>query len=298
MARCSVIEEPPYPLPPDWKLQAPRQGSVWWIISFAVIALTALGFAIAALLQSDPPASIIPAAIFVLTGLCLGVVTERTGDERGDVRFINAVTLTNASRRPVDSWIHFFREAPPRRRMVLVFGVIGLVGCALAIIGIVQTLAQGHGWLLLILVPVLLVCALFALAGGIGVVIRFRLASWARRATGYAVGAGGISSYLLDAVQTWSWDEIESVSARAMVFDVDTGDYAPYITVHLRGEDMPEEFAVSDHEAHAWVIYCAMRLWHECPDLRGELSTTFAQQRMEGWAAWIRQHAGVASPAG
>lgn len=289
-------EEPPYPLPEHWTLQAPRQGSIRWLVGFAVVCVAGLGGTIALLARQEPVGAIMPAVVFLVIGLCLAVVTERTGDERGDPRFINAVTLTNAQRRPHDSWIHFFREAPPRRRLTAAFAVIGVLGTAVAVVGGVQAVTLGHVGALIAYVPMLLTSAVFAFVGGVGFVTRWRLASWARRATGLAVGAAGVSHYLLDDVRTWTWDEITEVAAAASVYDTATGDYLPYVRLTVAGESEPVELSVSDHEAHGWVIYAAARFWREHPDARSELSNTFAQQRMERWAAWIRE-AAQAGPA-
>lgn len=289
-------EEPPYPLPEHWTLQAPRLGSVGWLIGFAVLSVAGLGGTIALLARQEPVGAIVPAALFLVIGLCLAVATERTGDERGDPRFINAVTLTNATRRPHDSWIHFFREAPPRRRLTAAFAVIGLLGSAIAVVGGVQAVTLGLGGALIAYVPMLLASAVFVFAGGAGFVTRWRLASWARRATGLAIGAAGVSHYLLDDVRTWTWDEITDVGAMANVYDTDTGDYLPYLRLTVAGETEQVVLPLSDHEVHAWVVYAAVRFWHEHPEARSELSNTFAQQRMERWAAWIRE-AASADPA-
>ncbi|MFB2554622.1 hypothetical protein [Herbiconiux liangxiaofengii] len=50
-------------------------------------------------------------------------------------------------------------------------------------------------------------------------------------------------------------------------------------------------YYLGDYQSQAWLIYTAVRFWHEHPDARSELSTTFAQRRVQHWRDAMRPSA-------
>lgn len=150
----------------------------------------------------------------------------------------------------------------------------------------VLSVGGGAGWLLLLVVPLLLGALVVALAGVIGIVLRWRHLSFGRRPIGVSVGRFGIVRYYLDGADEWAWHDIAAVTAKASGVDPKTGDFIPLVVVHLKAgpeHRREQELNLSGYEAHAWLIYTALRFWTERPWLRDELSTTFAQQRIAAW---------------
>lgn len=250
------------------------------------VALVALVLAIVWILTRSYGSVAIMVPIFALAGGIAGVMRDRTGGQNGRPRFINAIVLTNARRQPPDSWIHFFRDAPTRLYISWAFVGVGAVSVGLlAWASVVAVADRQWGWVLLY-APIALIFSVFILAGGMSLDSRYRLAAWGRRANGISLGRAGVSVYIADSIKNWTWEQIRGVDAKADVFDAGTGDYSATITLDV-GEQEPYVIFADDVETHAWVEYCALRFYDQHPELRGELSGSFAQARMENWAAWI-----------
>lgn len=95
--------------------------------------------------------------------------------------------------------------------------------------------------------------------------------------------------YSLDAVTfdtAWSWDRIVEV-VPGVVGATRSGDVTPTLQLVIRSAPgKPTEsvdIPVDSYEAHAWLVYSALRFWVENPSLRDELGTSQAQERMETW---------------
>ncbi len=144
---------------------------------------------------------------------------------------------------------------------------------------------EAHWWWLL-LVPLLLVALVLALAGIIAIAQSLRNATWGHRHIGLSLGRHGIVRYYLDEVDIWPWETIARVEAQGKPLDKETGDFSATLVLVPRehtAESMVNDIIIYGYQSHAWLIYTAARFWTEHPELRGELGTTFAQRRIEGW---------------
>ncbi|MFG6445023.1 hypothetical protein ACFXQA_07075 [Microbacterium sp. P07] len=286
----------PYPLPERWRMSAAKPIRRGVAVAWIVVALAFAGGAFAALLREDIGGAIVFTALFAAVGLGVGVGYQHAGAERGLPRFINAVTLSQARVRPPDSWIHFFRETGPGLWMVACFAGTGFAASTALVWAGALAVGDGSTWALIVVAPLLLGALIVALAGGIGVLLRWRHASFARRPIGISIGRHGVVRYYIDDVDVWPWESITEVRATVSAVDSQTGDFSPGIVLgHAADADgrVEHEYSLDGYEAHAWLIYTAMRFWAEHAEHRDELSTTFAQQRITGW----RDVMGSAAPA-
>nr|WP_157127061.1 hypothetical protein [Cnuibacter physcomitrellae] len=298
---------PPYALPDQWRTTAVKPVRVWLAVLWAIVALVFAVLAAAAVLKGDVWGGLIFTLLFAAVGLGVGVGYEHAGDERGMPVLLNAITLTRARVRPPDSWVHFFREAPPGRWLTICFAATGTF-CSVALGWLsVVAVVSGGGWILLLLVPLLLGALVVALAGWIAVVQRWRHASFGRRPIGLSVGRHGVIRWFLDdLVDVWPWESIAAVRAQASAVDKTNGDFMPGIVlVPVPGAPDPtdpddtlveREYDLTGYQSHAWLIYSAVRFWHEHPELRHELSTTHAQRRIAQWRDAIAAIAAAPPP--
>ena len=293
----------PYPLPDAWQMTAAKPLRPWAAGLWMLAATAVAAGAVAQLLRGDFVAGTILAVVAACVAMVVGVTVKYAGGERGMPRFINAVVLSTARVRPPDSWIHFFRSALPEPRLILGFTAAGLFGStAFAWASVLAVAAGGDAPLMLLaLVPLLLGALVVGLTGVISAVIRWRHSSFGRRHVGLSIGRHGVSRYHLGDVGTWSWDSITEVRAMVSAVDASDGRFVPGVVVaHAEDEDGLHEhtFHLVDYEAHAWLIYTALRFWAEHPEHRSELSATFGQQRMESWRdAMIATAAAPVTPA-
>lgn len=278
----------PYALPAGWTVHSAPVVRRWpaWFWSAVV-----LGLAIAAgnaVFRGEVGWSILFTALFGAGAAALGVSYQRAGSERGLPRMINAVVLTRARVRPPDSWIHFFREAGPTRWLTFWFAAGGWVSLA-ASVAIIVLIARASGaafWWLLIAVPLGLGALVLATAGTIAVAQRIRHSSFGRRPIGISIGRSGVVRYYLDDVDVWPWEAIRDVRPSSTVFDKSAGDFSAAIRLHSArkpAEVSQDEYILDGYESHAWLIYTAVRFWVDHPEMRHELSTTYAQRRIESW---------------
>jgi len=279
----------PYPLPEHWRLAAVRPTRWWWTVFWSALALANVVAAFVALGRADAVAALVYTVIFAAIGLGVAVAFERAGDEDALPEMLNAVVLSRAQTPPPDSWVHFFREARLRRWVTTWFALVGLV--ASVVFSWCAVLAVGKGgawpWLLLLVVPLLLGALVIALVGVIAIIHRYRHASFGRRPIGLSLGRSGVIRYYLDDADEWPWDRIAHVRPEAVAVDVSTGDATPrLVVVFFDGDEYV--YDLSGVQAHAWLVYTAVRFWAEHPAHRDELSTTRAQQRMEAWARAMR----------
>lgn len=283
-----VDETLPYPLPDMWQMRAAKPLGPWAAGLWMLLAAALAAGAVAMLQRGDFLGGTLLTVIAACVTLGVAVTGKHAGAERGMPRLINAVVLTTARVRPADSWIHFFREARPGIRLIVGFTAAGLfASAAFTWAGVLAVASGGDAPLMLIaLVPLVLAALVVALAGVLSAVIRWRHSSFGRRHIGLSIGRHGVSRYYLDEVDTWAWESITEVRATVSAVDKTNGSFMPGIVIaHAKDEDglTEHKYTLDDYEAHAWLIYTALRFWAEHPESREELSTTFAQQRIAGW---------------
>lgn len=282
----TVNREPvPYPLPEKWQLTAARPTRWWWVVLWCAVGGAAAAFALFGLVQGDPVRGFVGTLCFGVIGTVLGVTYIRYGGERGMPQLLNAVVLTRALVRPPDSWVHFFREAGPGHWLTVSFTSVGL--CASAGFAWVATLVIRDGGdavgTLFVTVPLFLAFLIIAAAGIAATILQWRHASFGRRQSGLSIGRDGVIHYNLDTVQVWPWESIAQVRAVAEGVVPEAGDFIPKVAIARRDGAEEIELHLGGHHAHAWLIYSALRFWHEHPEARRELSTSAAQRRMRNW---------------
>lgn len=280
-----------YPLPPGWRATSARR-TRRWMLPVAIAAWILVLAATAAALGSDAiVAAGVGALVLVALTIWIAVVDERSGDERSLPELINAVTLTTAEVAPTDSWVYFFRQKAWSvwSGLWLLAGGITALGCAVVLA--VRCVQLGDGRLLALvgIVPLGILAAVVALAGANTLHVRSRARWFARRPRGLALGSSGVTWYSLDAVTfdtAWSWERIVQVVPGA-VGAARGGDVTPTLRLVIRSAPgKPTEsvdIPVDSYEAHAWLVYSALRFWVENPSLRDELGTSQAQERMAAW---------------
>lgn len=278
----------PFPLPERWRITAARPFTLGAGVSMSVAAALAAGLTVWALARGDVWQSVILTVVFAALALFVGVGFEVAGGESGAPLLLNAVVLSRAQVRPPDSWIHFFRQRGPDLWWTIGATTAGVGASASLICAGAIVLARGGAWLgmLFLVVPLLLGALVVALAAVISIVQRWRHASFGRRPIGISVGRHGIIRYYLDGAGEWAWADIIQVTASVSAVDEQTGDFSPGVDLTVRGSGGEPEaihFGLSRYQSHAWLIYTTLRFYLAHPDLRSELSTTYAQQRIEGW---------------
>jgi len=280
----------PYPLPSGWNLRPPRPRSrltTSLLVGGTLVLAAALWGAVV-----GAQTLLAMAVALVLLGFIAVVAVggERAGAERALPEFINALALTRAETRPADSWVSFFRQRAPTLwscLWLLIGGSATTAACGILIVRCVQE--GGQALLILIyLIPLTLAAAIVALAGANSLAVRWRARWFARRPRGLMVGRSGVTLYSFDRGdhdRAWSWDAIVDIVPSAIV-DARTGNGLADLKLRVSGGgDGVEEhrIPVDSLESHAWLVYAALRFWTEHPELRDELDTSAAQDRMEDW---------------
>lgn len=270
----------PYPLPRNWQDRGMGPMPVTAIAIMTVVAAGLLAFGALRALGGDVLGTVLASVFY--GALMAGVSVSREGGRRRirGPALMNAVTLTRADSAPPDSWVHFFREG--LGSWTLGWGLLlGGAGSAVLLVmaGARAVAVDAGGWLLLV-VPLGLCAAVLVLCGVIALIIAFRSASFARIPIGLSIGRNGISRYYLDAIESVRWEDIRAITAVGRE-DSDT-EGSRSILIEREGEDL-WRIGVDEYPTPPWVIYCALRFWLEHPAHRGELSSTFAQRRLEQW---------------
>ena len=286
---AAAFEGLPYPLPPKWQVHAAKRTATWLVV-FGATSTFALGaFAVWAAARGDQVGTIVWAFFFAAIGLVTGIAYERSGDEKALPAMINAIALSRAEVRPADSWIHFFSRSGPGRWQTAFFTTAGCGGSAMFAWASALAVMKAP-WALIATIPLLLGCLVVVIASVMAVWLRWRHSSFGRRPIGISLGRHGLVYYYVDGVDEWPWESIARVRPSVTAVDESTGDFAPGLIIEpaAGAENDANDYSLGGYQSHAWLIYTAVRYWSEHPDARGELSTTFAQRRIEGWRDAMR----------
>jgi len=276
----------PYPLPRNWQDRAMKPLPVTAVVIMALVAAGLLTIGVMLALHGAVLWTIVLTVFY--GALMAGFAVARDGGRRpirGPV-LMNAVALTRAESAPADSWVHFFREG--LASWTLGWGLLlGGAGSAVMLVltGMRAVSIGADGWLLLV-VPLGLGAGILVLCGVIALVIAFRSASFARIPIGLSIGRSGVSRYYVDAIESVRWEDIRAIAAVARE-DSDT-EGSRSVLIEREGRE-PWRIGVDEYPTPPWVVYAALRFWHEHPDARSELSTTFAQRRIEEWCATAQE---------
>lgn len=283
----------PYPQPEAWRVHSAQLVRRWPAFVWAGVAVVLGALALAANVRGDIGGGILFASLFGGVGAALGVSYQRSGTERGLPHLINANVLTRATVMPPDSWIHFFREATLGVWLTVWWVTTGTITSASFIWTTVSIAREGGATLglLALVIPLGLGALVLALAGWIAVAQLVRHGSFGQRPIGISLGRSGVIRYYMDGVDVWSWDDIASVSGTGHMIDKDTQDFTAMLEIEKSAHSVDvtlDEYDITGYQSHPWLIYTAVRFWAEHPELRHELSTTYAQRRIEGWRNEMR----------
>ncbi|WP_040168024.1 hypothetical protein [Microbacterium gorillae] len=279
-----MSESLPYPLPPDWPLRRGRGPRILTVAVFVIAWVVVLGLTVTSLADGSTWPGLWWTFAFLLLGLCLSVVFLRSGGEQGVPRFVNAMAMSVGADRPVDSWVHYVPEMRHSAWYAICLLITGVPAIGLAGWGAVLAIAAGGStlWALVLVAVNVAVAAVFVNAGVKSALIRRNSRTFGKHDVGIAVGRNGVSRHLLEGISAWPWEEIADITPTTIVTDRDSDDVTPDIRLTLRnGEEVLLELSFKD--VHPLLFYCVVRFWWDRPDLRDELSTTFAQQRIERW---------------
>lgn len=288
----------PYPLPPGWNLR-PARPRPRLLTSVLVVCCLALSVALwGAVVGEQTVLGTIVALVLLGFLAVVAVGGERAGGERALPEFVNALALTRAETRPVDSWVSFFRQRAPSLWSCLWLlggGLVTTVACGILIVRCI--VESGQSLLVLVfLVPLTLAAAIVALAGANSLAVRGRARWFARRPRGLVVGRSGVTLYSFDRGDDdrfWPWDAIVDVVPGGLV-DARRGNTVPELKLRAAGADgLVDEHRVpvDSLASHAWLVYVVLRFWRGHPELRDELDTSAGQDRMASWMAGLTEAA-------
>lgn len=284
----------PYPLPEGWRLERAKR-EPWWRIALWMTVFAYGSFRVFVHLQEDELGWAL--GLLVVSGAAgFTAVGEfwLAGGERGRPHLVNAVALTRAVSPPRDSWVHLFRDGGIPTIVVVGLLIVSGVGAAGSTWGILASVTpgDGNGWFLLGFGPLGLLGLLGIVCAVLVAVADHRVGSFGRIPTGIAIGPSGLMRLTLDDPSETAWTDIRGVEPAAVISIPASGDFVAAVTLRTT---VGEEFVpVGGMDAHAWLVYTAIRFWVEHPELRSELGTTFGQQRMLDWHAAM--HAGSHAP--
>ena len=288
----------PYPLPSGWNLRParPRSRLGTGLLVASCLALAVLLWG--AIVTGQTILAMIAALVLLGFIAVVAVGGERAGGERALPEFVNALALTRAETRPVDSWVSFFRQRATSLWSCLWLLGGGLVTTAACGILIVRCIVAGGQALLVLvfLVPLTLAAVIVALAGANSLAVRGRARWFARRPRGLVVGRSGVTLYAFDRGdydRTWPWEAMVDVVPGGLL-DARRGNTVPELKLHVAGADGAVEehrVPVDSLASHAWLVYAVLRFWREHPELRDELDTSAAQERMESWMTGLSKAA-------
>lgn len=274
---------PPYPLPEDWRVGTPTRIRPWTVVAYSLVVVLSGAAAVFAVLADDIGAATWRTFVFLAATAGFGVHFERAGAERDLPELLNAVALTRAKERPRDSWVHFFRERGAGAWLSGCFTAAGAFGAVVFGWAIVRSAVTDAAFALIWLIPLLLLALVLLLAGIIAVVTTWRAASFGRLPIGVGMGPAGVTRYYLDDTDDIEWSRIAHVTPTVSAVDEKTGDFTPSVELRAADDEILLDLNISGFRAHAWLIYASIRFWAEHPEMRHELGTTFAQQRMDSW---------------
>ncbi len=276
----------PYPQPPGWELPvSPGPPIIKLIITMLIWSLCLPMPALFILEREFVAAMVFTAVLFVIALLSTGVWMSG-GSDRGAPHLVNAVAMTAGGERPVDSWIHFVAKPGMGAGFTvsLLLGGVFVGGYALWA-AIAAILGGGADLITLVAsIPMAIAGCGMLYAGARSIDLHRRQDTFARHHVGYALGREGFSFHRHAHIEFRPWSEVVAVVASSETPDRRTGGAAPVIRVEFAdGTGWPIESWQLD--LRPWVFYCALRFYAERPEMREELSTTFAQQRMQRWSA-------------
>ena len=200
---------------------------------------------------------------------------------RKPLLLVNAYAFSASSTPPVDQWTHFAKLRPVPWKLVAGFATIALF-CVWGVVATLQQFADELGYALFF-VAVMAVGAVFFGGAAIRSVLVYRKRTGWPHLHGLGIGSSGLSYRLAGGDADVPWEAITAI--RAMVTNEDTmrKPGRPVLRVDYAGSRVDLDTAILD--ASPTTLYRALLHYWGTPADRGELGTTVAQRRMDGWLA-------------
>lgn len=211
-------------------------------------------------------------------------------------RIASAVVMTRAITPPPDDWVHFVKFRPVPWSLVATFAILGL-GCLGAGAFIAQSAALPSN-----ASDSLIIWAMAAGAAGLGlffVVAAIRSIITQAKGTGWprlhglTLGEHGIAYRLVGGESTEiAWEEITGIAATFVTRG--GARHSPIPVLHIESLKGNRDYNVRILDASPIVTHAALQFYWRNAELRHELGTTSATERM---AAWLAAIAPAAPPA-
>jgi hypothetical protein len=197
---------------------------------------------------------------------------------------VNAYAFSKSAHPPPDQWTHFARLRPVPWRMVATFAVIAAV-CVWG--GVGMMLQYGPGELLSwFMVVILGIGALFFGAVAIGSLVSHRVRTGWPGLNGVGIGESGISFRLTGADTDVPWDAVTAIEATVTNKD---NSKAKIRVLRVEHSGTKVDLNTQILGASPLVVFWALTYYWRFSATRGELGTTVAQQRMDGWLGQVPQ---------
>ena len=202
---------------------------------------------------------------------------------RKPLLLVNAFAFAKTLTPPPDQWTHFAKLRPVPWKLVAGFVTIA----AVCVWGIIATLTQFAHELIPALFPLAIMGAGAVFFGWATIksVTSYRTRTGWPHLHGLGLGESGIAYRLTGGDSDVPWAAITSI--RAMVTNELTPSKpgVPVLRVEYGGSKVDLNADILG--VSPLVLYWALLYYWKNPAARGELGTTVAQQRMDGWLAQV-----------
>ncbi|PRY67672.1 hypothetical protein B0I08_106280 [Glaciihabitans tibetensis] len=216
---------------------------------------------------------------------------------RTPLRLVNAFAFAKSSTPPPDQWTHFAKLRPVPWKLVGAFALIA----AFCVWGIVSTLIQFAEELEYAIFPLVLMAAgaLFFGWATVNSVVSYGTRTGWPHLHGVGIGESGIAFRLTGGDADVPWDAVTSIRATFTNEDNPRKANIPVLRVEYAGSRVDLNTQILG--ASPIVTYWALIYYWMTKESRGELGTTVAQERMDGWLTQVTATAaprGLAAPEG
>lgn len=266
------------------------RGFGWFLLAVSIVGVV--------IVLVQRPVSMIALVLLGLVAAaalgCLGLAALLS-PARGSVEFRNAVTLTDASSAPADSWVHFVRDRPRTMLIGAGFVVAGLVLLALPVAAYASG-QRGDAPNVVALILGLAMSLAIGLAGVIGgarlMLGGWRMRSFGRIPNGVAFGPSGLMIVTVDGADVLPWSRVAGAAAiRLDAADTRKARSLSVIEVRTRepgGKVGRRRFMPGAYQVPEIVMWTALSTFANDRDTRAVLGTTEGQGRFEDWVAAAR----------
>jgi hypothetical protein len=198
---------------------------------------------------------------------------------RHPLLLVNAFAFAKSSTPPPDQWTHFAKLRPVPWKFVLLFLVIA----AVCVWGLYATVTHPDNAPEESLVAAVLFGAGALFFGGTTVasLVSSRKRTGWPHLHGIGIGESGVAFRLTGGDADVPWDAITAIEATVTNNNNPRKAKIPVLRIQYAGSTIDLNTAILG--ASPAVLYWALVFYWTTPASRGELGTTVAQERMDGW---------------